>query len=166
MVQRKISILLGQIMIPLTDVSPIATILNRILASLVIPQAKDWLIVSVALLIYAAIALPLGFWSKFLSFPKSLSVSSFFLIAFSSLITPAIIEELFFRVLLLPHPTEVLNWGRWGIWATLSLFLFIVYHPINAKTFFPSRISHIFSPCISWISCTFRDCLHYCLCFY
>lgn len=133
----------GQIMVPLTDVSPIATILNRILASLVVPQAKDWLIAIITLLIYAAIAIPLGFWLKFLSPSKP---SSFLLIALRCLITPALVEELFFRVLLLPHPTEVINWGRWVIWAILSLLLFIVYHPVNAKTFFRQGFPTFFHP--------------------
>ncbi|WP_367161480.1 hypothetical protein [Fischerella sp.] len=48
--------LFGQIKIPFTQVSPVSIILNRVLASVAIPQARDWLIAGVTLLTYGAIA--------------------------------------------------------------------------------------------------------------
>jgi predicted Abi (CAAX) family protease len=48
------------------------------------------------------------------------------------LLFPAITEEVFFRVLLLPHPTEnALTVTLW-FWGGISLVAFIVYHPLNA----------------------------------
>ena len=51
---------------------------------------------------------------------------------------PALIEELVFRVLLLPRTTENLPIGLVWFWVGISLVLFIVYHPLNAISFFPS----------------------------
>ncbi len=43
-----------------------------------------------------------------------------------------------FRVLLLPNPVEKAGTiAQWGA-ATISLFLFVIYHPANAYTFFPA----------------------------
>jgi predicted Abi (CAAX) family protease len=111
-------------------------ILNRVLASLAIPEVRDWLVVGVTLLMYGAIALPLGFSSGFLQLNFwSESWIKLFSVTLGGLIFPALSEELVFRVLLLPHPTEVVNWGNWALWAVFSLLLFILYHPLNGKIF-------------------------------
>jgi predicted Abi (CAAX) family protease len=126
----------GQIKIPFTQVSPMPIILNRVLASLAIPEVQDWLVVGVTLLMYGAIALPLGFSSGFLQLNFwSESWIKLFSVTLGGLIFPALSEELVFRVLLLPHPTEVVNWGNWALWAVFSLLLFILYHPLNGKIF-------------------------------
>ncbi|WP_236146393.1 CPBP family glutamic-type intramembrane protease [Leptolyngbya iicbica] len=41
---------------------------------------------------------------------------------------PALLEEIIFRVSLLPHPTEGVPTLRWLAWAALSLGLFVLYH--------------------------------------
>lgn len=41
---------------------------------------------------------------------------------------PALLEELIFRVGLLPHPTEGVPTWRWLAWAALSLGLYVLYH--------------------------------------
>ena len=128
--------LLGTITIPFTNISPIPIILHRLLAAIAIPQIQDWLFAGLMLLIYSAIALPLGFYSGFLQREVwSVPVYQHFFAALRFLLTPALFEELFFRVLLLPHPTEIINWGKWLLWAGLILLLFILYHPLNAKIF-------------------------------
>jgi len=48
---------------------------------------------------------------------------------------PAVTEELFFRVLLLPQTTENLSTSALWIWLCISLSLFILYHPLNALSF-------------------------------
>lgn len=137
----------GYLTIPGTDIAPVTIFLNRILASLVIPQGHDWLIMGVILLIYGAIALPLGFLSGFLrwSFTPT-GKKQQIAIALQAAIFPAISEELVFRVLSLPHPIEVINWYTWTLWAAFIIFLFIIYHPINAKTFFPQGFPTFFHP--------------------
>ncbi|MEO1374529.1 MAG: CPBP family glutamic-type intramembrane protease [Cyanobacteria bacterium J06635_10] len=137
--------------------SQISIILNRILASVFIPTMHDWFIASLALLVYTAIALPLGFSTGFLQLQiyATKPINYFFLIL-RCLLTPAITEEFVFRIFFLPHPTEVfllkkiswvpVNWQKWSLWAALSLLMFIIYHPLNAKTFYRDGYPTFFEP--------------------
>lgn len=138
--------LLGQIKLPFTNVPIISILLNRILASIFIPAFHDCAIAALAILIFSAITLPLGFSTGFLQFQiwQAKPIEYLFVIL-RCLITPAITEELFFRVLLLPHPTAAVNW-QWSLWAALSLLIFILYHPLNAKTFYKDGYPTFFQP--------------------
>ncbi|MEH1850131.1 MAG: CPBP family glutamic-type intramembrane protease [Nostoc sp.] len=141
------TILLGQIKIPFTDISPLSIILNRVLASLAVPTLQDWLVIVVMLIIYSIIALPYGWKIGFLHIQIwSATWIDKCLLILRCLFLPAIVEELFFRVFLLPHPSEITNWFRWGFWAIVSLLLFVLYHPLNAKTFFKAGISTFDDP--------------------
>ena len=127
----------------------ISIILNRISACAFIPNLHHLLIGILAFLAYITIALPLGFYTRFLQFQIwSAKPIDYSLLGLRCLITPAITEELIFRVLFLPHPTEVFNWQRWSIWAILSLLVFVIYHPLNAKPLykegFPTFLQPIF----------------------
>lgn len=125
----------------------ISIILNRILASAFIPNLHHWLTAFLAFLTYTTIALPLGFSTGFLQFQIwSVKPLDYLMVALRCLITPAITEELIFRVLFLPHPTEVFNWQRWSIWAALSLLIFVIYHPLNAKTLYKQGFPTFFQP--------------------
>ncbi len=127
--------------------SPVPIVLNRVLGSLALPDKRDWLVAVVTVVIYGTIALPLGFGFGFLQLQVwSANWKHHLLLALRALITPALTEELVFRVLLLPNPIEVVNWGKWTLWAVLSLLLFIVYHPLNAKTSFRSGFPTFFDP--------------------
>lgn len=94
-------------------------------------------LIGAALLLYGAIALPYGFKSSFLR-PHWAIASPWqqLWILLKLLIFPALGEELFFRVLLLPHPVEGVPLGRWLLWALLSLSLFIAYHLLSAHTYY------------------------------
>jgi len=115
------------------------------MAWLTFPDLKSWGIGALLLLLYTLIALPLGFGTGFLHRqqadgerqPLSLSRKAIAGVLMASLLTPAISEELVFRVLLLPHPTEDIGAIAQWLWSAISLFLFVVYHPLNAFTFFP-----------------------------
>ena len=85
--------------------------------------------------VYILFASILGFATHFFSW-KPQPVATVVRVTISSLFAPAILEELFFRVLLLPDPLEV-SFKSYLLRSALSLFLFIVYHPLNALTFFP-----------------------------
>jgi predicted Abi (CAAX) family protease len=141
------TIFFGQIKIPFTDISPISIILNRVLASLSIPIFRDWLVIAIALLIYSLIAIPLGFQFDFLQFQNwSANWIDKSLLILRCLLFPAILEELCFRVLLLPHPSEATNSWEWGMWGVFSLLLFIFYHPLNAKYFYKAAFPTFFDP--------------------
>ncbi|MBD2680058.1 CPBP family intramembrane metalloprotease [Nostoc paludosum FACHB-159] len=140
------TVVFGQIQIPFTNISPLSILLNRFLASLVIPSFQDWLLVVLLLGIYSAIAIPIGWKFEFLQIQiwsgNWLDQS---LLILRCLFAPAILEELIFRVFLVPHPTENINFSDWLLWVTISLLLFILYHPLNAKTFFKAGLSTFFN---------------------
>ncbi|AFZ02905.1 Abortive infection protein [Calothrix sp. PCC 6303] len=141
------TIFFGKIQIPFTDISPLPIILNRILASLSIPTFSHYLTSAIALAIYSLIAITFGFKSGFLSLQTwSANWVDKTLLSIRCLFLPSIVEELFFRVLLLPHPSETTNWWEWTLWAAFSLILFIVYHPLNAKYFYKAGLLTFFNP--------------------
>ncbi|BAY80079.1 abortive infection protein (plasmid) [Nostoc linckia NIES-25] len=140
------TVVFGQIQIPFTNISPLSILLNRFLASLVIPTFQDWLVVVLLLVIYSAIAIPIGLKFKFLQIQIwSANWIDQSLLILRCLFMPAIVEELVFRVFLLPHPTEIINWFNWVLWAFVSLLLFVAYHPLNAKTFFKKGLPTFFN---------------------
>lgn len=49
---------------------------------------------------------------------------------------PALVEELIFRLLLIPHPIETASSLHIYGTSLISLILFISYHPLNAWTFY------------------------------
>lgn len=126
----------GRWSLPGTSIAIVAVVLTRLLGSINLPEAADWWIAIAALLIYGAIALIFGFSQGFLQYKiwkadrlgtLKLGLKLFFL--------PALVEELLFRVLLLPTP-KATTWYVWGIWAIASLMIFVAYHPLNALTFY------------------------------
>ena len=50
-------------------------------------------------------------------------------------------EELIFRVLLLPHPTENISFKTKWLWGSLGLLIFIIYHPLQTITTFPAAFA-------------------------
>ncbi|MCJ8282823.1 MAG: CPBP family glutamic-type intramembrane protease, partial [Rivularia sp. ALOHA_DT_140] len=139
--------LFGQIKLPFTNVPIISILLNRILASAFIPTLHHWLIAILAILTYTTIALPLGFSTGFLHLQIwSAKPIDYILFALRCLITPAIAEEFVFRVLFLPHPSQTVNLRTWIISAVLSLLIFVLYHPLNAKTLYKQGYPTFFQP--------------------
>ncbi len=125
----------------------VSNVLNRLLSAILTPlTGKDWMIVVLALILYGAIAIPVGFKTGFLSttlFPESLGSSLRLLVRL--LFLPALLEESV-RVMLLPHPNENVTTLTWLIWASMSLILYILYHPINAATLYPAGNPTFFTP--------------------
>ena len=110
----------------------------RLLTALqTIPTGEHWLLGVILLIFYGAIALTWGIVSNFLQFRLLRSPLKISRIVVISFFAPALIEEIFFRVLLLPQPTQ--NLRQLPITAVIiNLLIFILYHPLNAITFFPS----------------------------
>jgi predicted Abi (CAAX) family protease len=116
-------------------------------ATLTLPNIKDWQRTGLLLLIYTAVALPVGFYWGFLKFePIAASDRTIIEIIAICLATPAIAEELFFRVLLLPHFTEKVSQSSQFVWSGTSLIAFIVYHPLNGLTAFPAGLETFNNP--------------------
>lgn len=113
------------------------------------PTLIGWLISGLILTLYSLIALPWGMKTGFLpSRPRSASqsLSSQLRLGISSLIMPALVEELLFRCLIIPHPQEGVFWLTLLLWSGVSLLLFGVYHPLNARTFYPAGNPTFFDP--------------------
>jgi predicted Abi (CAAX) family protease len=104
-----------------------------------IPTGMGWLSAAGLLLAYGVIALGFGWQTGFLKFDNQfngtwgrecLSVLQLFFL-------PAWVEEMLFRLLLMPHPIETATSLDIYFWSSCSLVAFILYHPLNAWTFYP-----------------------------
>ena len=122
--------------------------LRRIFASMILlPEPRDWGITFLSLLGYAAIAIPIGLkwgflqWRPISQKPIQLIKTLVFLF-----LCPALLEELVFRVLLLPYPDELNSLLIIFGWSMLSLTLFLLYHPFNALTFYKAGNPTFFQP--------------------
>lgn len=118
----------------LGNIPVLSTLLTRLVAGLTtLPSGWGWLICAVIALGYAAIAIPFGLMTGFLQFRWDFNGVQFFL----TLVFPAFSEELVFRGLLLPSFLENASAGAWLFWLSLSTILFILYHPLNGRYFYP-----------------------------
>jgi len=122
--------------------------LRRIFASMILlPDRRDWGITVLLLLGYGAIAVPIGVTSGFLQWrpieQKPVQVAKTLVFLF---LCPTLLEELVFRVILLPYPDELNAPAITFGWAMLSLTLFVLYHPINALTLYKAGNPTLFQP--------------------
>lgn len=121
------------------SVSLIHFLSNRIqdlkLSLITKPGSSDIVLSIIIFVLYAALALPIGLLSGFLKI-SSLHTSPLmmFLLMFSLFIMPSFLEELFFRVLLLPHKTRRCSRGKQVFLSIVSITVFIAWHPLNALT--------------------------------
>ena len=63
-----------------------------------------------------------------------------------SLIFPSLSEEIFFRVLFLPHPYENSSIKSQIFWGAISLIIFIFYHPLQGMTWNSSGYDVFINP--------------------
>ncbi len=127
------TILFGQIPI-------VSTIVLRLWAGIsTLPTISGWLWGLGLLIGYGIIACVFGVWSGFLTIDYRLDKSKWQnLLSLGHLfLLPALVEEILFRVLLIPHPIETVTSTDTWLWSIISLFLFIMYHPLNALTLYP-----------------------------
>lgn len=107
------------------------------LAITTLPSWHDGLVTGGLCFLLALLLIPLGMAIGFLKVDVIQSPKTILTIGAIALISPGIIEELVFRVLLLPHPSEAASPTTAGLWFSISLGLFILYHPLNALSFYP-----------------------------
>jgi predicted Abi (CAAX) family protease len=129
------------------NLSVIHVVRDRIYAAIsTIPETEAWLQTLGLLMLFTLIALPLGFHSGFLQVDVlKMSWKTALGIIATSLITPAVTEELFFRVLFLPQTTEHVSISKLWLWGIISLVMFVVYHPLNALSFFSQGLETFFN---------------------
>ena len=128
------------------DFPIISLVLRRILsAAVTFPNFKDWLSALGLLLVYGALALTVGFSAGFLRWHPQTGKRLFLKMAVV-FFSPALLEELVFRVAWLPHPSEGVLPTTWLVWAASGLVLFVIYHPLNALTLAPRGNPTFFHP--------------------
>lgn len=94
---------------------------------------------------YAALALPLGFRWGVLEF--TLAEGEVFLyMPFSLLIFPSLLEETFFRGILIPRNTRDRGAGWILFFALFSAGVFVAWHPLNALTINPGAAEIFLNP--------------------
>ena len=96
--------------------------------------------------VYALFILVLGVTTGFLHWDLCKSREVVMRVVTTSLIAPAILEELVFRVILLPYPSSKIAPEFYFTQSVISLCLFIIYHPLNGITFFPQGRKTFFNP--------------------
>ena len=92
------------------------------------PSRTSWMWATVALCGYVVMYLPFGLSVGFLKFQPELNPGRWLSVAFGSLLMPGLSEELMFRVLLIPHPTEPMPPLVRQRWIFGSWVLFILAH--------------------------------------
>jgi hypothetical protein len=107
--------------------------MNRIVrrfttAFLTVPSQQDWLRAVDLLLLYALIYLPIGFKSEFLQVNFQANWQTIVKVIAGAFFMPGLLEELGFRVLLIPHPIENASQLRQWFWIIFSWLLFVAYH--------------------------------------
>lgn len=104
-------------------------LLQRVVAATITPpQPRSWWYAIALLFLYGVIYLPYGFAVSFLKLDVQTNWQTVLGVLASSFVMPGVVEELMFRVLLVPRATEsFLIWQRWG-WIGGSWVLFLLYH--------------------------------------
>ncbi|HEY9879536.1 MAG TPA: CPBP family glutamic-type intramembrane protease [Leptolyngbyaceae cyanobacterium] len=134
----------------------LGTVMRRMADAVALPSLVAVGVIGGALLLYGAIALPYGFKSKFLHQQVVLGNPVMFALALVQLLfLPALVEEILFRVLLLPHPSEGLPEWQWWLVALLGLGLFVGYHLLSARTYYkqgyPTFFDRRFIALMTWL---------------
>lgn len=103
-----------------------------------LPDANGWLL---TLLLFAGFAVLTFFilrTTRLFSFSLiGLPRSSVLLLMLIAVFTPSLPEEIVYRVLLLPHPSEAVSLGMRVLWGGAALLVFVLAHPLLALTAWP-----------------------------
>jgi len=100
--------------------------------------AVQWAIVLGLLGFYGLVAIPQGLASGLLRPPwRQLTAPSWLQLAASLMLMPSLLEEGIFRVLLLPRGMAGLAPLDQLFWAGLSVGLFVLYHPLAGRLWYP-----------------------------
>ncbi|MGB3312137.1 MAG: CPBP family glutamic-type intramembrane protease [Nodosilinea sp.] len=116
-------------------------------AAMTRPMLSDWRLAAGLTLALGVITVPLGLGSHFLlPVVADVTWADGLRLAARVLVVPALLEEGFWRVLLLPHPTEIMSdRKRWRLGLPM-LGLFVVIHPLNAMILYPTAFATFTNP--------------------
>jgi uncharacterized protein len=100
---------------------------------------------AVCFLVYVAMAVPIGFGSGIVR-PALAGWQSFLYMPLTLMIFPSLLEEAFFRGLLIPRNTGDGGARRIVFFSLLSSLLFVAWHPFNALTINPGARDFFLDP--------------------
>ncbi|MEB3288679.1 MAG: CPBP family glutamic-type intramembrane protease [Leptolyngbya sp.] len=110
------------------------------------PRWSDWGLAVGLLAGFSALIIPLGLWQHWLTLGVALPWPQAMGLALRVLVIPALTEESFWRVLMLPHKTERLTPPRrWRV-GVLMLSLFVLAHVISSLTIYPQGFPTFVTP--------------------
>jgi predicted Abi (CAAX) family protease len=132
----------------MSDVNPSYTPAVKIAAALTtIPDRRGWGRCALLYLVFLSVAFPLGLSTGVLrpGLPSTpaIQILATALVAFAH---PAFVEELIFRVLLLPRDAASVSRMRLAALVVISLTLYVASHPMNAILFRPQARALFESP--------------------
>jgi predicted Abi (CAAX) family protease len=102
-------------------------------AILTLPTWKDWIWAIAMLCLYGLVYLPIGVATGFLDWQVQSSGWMILSVTAGALWMPGLTEELLFRVLLIPHPTEPVQPAVRWFWSCFGWVAFLLYHPFNIQ---------------------------------
>lgn len=112
-----------------------------------LPSVSGWLWTGAFLFIYGYMALAIAERSSlFTRRFAELEVGKLALLALVAVISPSLIEEAFYRAVLLPHPSEGASAPNQLFSVLLSLGLYVGAHPLLAATFWPWSRRYFYRP--------------------
>jgi predicted Abi (CAAX) family protease len=95
--------------------------------------------------IFIIAALGIGFYSGLFHF-GFLKRKIGFLLLFTTFVFPSLLEEAFFRGLLIPNDAIQHGAGRILFYLAVSTLLFVLWHPLNALTINPGAVPFFLKP--------------------
>jgi uncharacterized protein len=123
-------------------------LVERLLRALTtLPDRRGWGFTLVVLLAYGAAAAAIGVPTGFLTLaPARLPAGTLLGTSAVLLLHPSLVEELLFRVLPIPHPSEGASTRATALGTALGLLLFLAVHPLNGLALRPAALAVFTSP--------------------
>lgn len=118
---------------------------DNLAAGLTTSPLRAWRISGLLALAYAIPALALGLASGLLQ-PGLVEARFFILLPLSLFLFPSLLEEAFFRGLLIPRDTARRGPGAVVFFTLLSTLTFVAWHPLNALTINPTAREVFLNP--------------------
>lgn len=110
------------------------------------PRPSDWGLAAALLLAFTGLIVPLGLWSHWLTPTVALPWPQGFGLAARVLVIPALTEEGFWRVLMLPHRTERLSPQKRWLVGLAMLLMFVAMHVLSSLTLYPQGFPTFVTP--------------------
>ena len=120
-----------------------------------VPSQKSWIWAIVGLCVYGVMYVPFGVSVGFLKFQPEHNPVQWLNVAFGSLLMPGLSEELMFRTMLIPHPTEPMPPIDRQRWIVGSWVLFILAHLLPWTPGFFHEMPFLLGAGLLGVLCTF-----------